>query len=89
MRYQTLDQLSNTAAFLFGVERAAIFSRSRVARVTKARMALAWALRRNDWSLEAIGDYLCRDHTTIINALAVIERDAARDSRTRGLLGGA
>jgi chromosomal replication initiation ATPase DnaA len=78
---QTADQLSDTTARLFGVSRADLIGTNRTARVAQARHALAWALRRNDWSLEAIGDYLRRDHTTIIYALARIERDAARDPR--------
>lgn len=77
----TPDQLADTTALLFGVKRTEIFSTSRVARVTEARMALAWALRQNDWSLEAIGAFLRRDHTTIIHALATIERKARQSAR--------
>src|SRR5260221_12112235 len=77
----TPDQLADTTAFLFGVKRADIFSSSRVTRVAEARMALAWALRQNNWSLESIGAFLRRDHTTIIYALATIERKSARDKR--------
>lgn len=78
---RTPDQLSDTAALLFGVPRAALFGRSRVARITQARHALAWALRQQDWSLEAIGAYLHRDHTSIIYALDRIERQSARNAR--------
>ena len=77
----TPDTLADTAAFLFGVERGAIFSHSRVARIAEARMALAWALRQAGWSLESIGGYLRRDHTTIIYSLETIERRARQNKR--------
>lgn len=75
------DQLTDTAALLFGVSRADLFSTSRVIRIAEARMALAWALRKQEWSLEAIGAYLKRDHTTIIYAIARIERRAELNPR--------
>ena len=75
------DQLADTAAFLFGVKRAEIFGNSRVVRVSEARHALAWALRQNGWSLEAIGAFLNRDHTTIIYAVDAINRRMERVPR--------
>lgn len=77
----TPEQLAETTASLFGVVLADLFSDSRVARTAEARMALAWALRQNNWSLEAIGEYLGRDHTTIIYGLARIEERATKDAR--------
>lgn len=77
----TPDQLAATAAYMFGVPRAAIFGRSRLAKVAEARMALAWALRQDQWSLESIGDYLHRDHTTIIYAVRTIEHKRQRSPR--------
>jgi chromosomal replication initiation ATPase DnaA len=77
----TPEQLTDATAFLFGVQRADMLSQNRTARVVQARQALAWALRQNDWSLESIGAYLHRDHTTIIHALKIIERDANRNQR--------
>ena len=77
----TPDTLADTTAFLFGISRGAIFSSNRSALVAEARMALAWALRQAGWSLEAIGDYLHRDHTTIIYGLETIERRAQQNTR--------
>src|SRR5580765_923430 len=73
------DQLIQTTAWLFGVDQALLMSDCRVARVAEARQALAWALRQSNWSLESIGDFLDRDHTTIIYAVKVIERRRLRD----------
>lgn len=72
----TADQLITTTAYLFQVDRAALLGRSRVARIAEARQALAWALRQSDWTLEAIGELLDRDHTTIIYAIDRIDRKA-------------
>lgn len=74
----TPDQLADTTAYLFGVEKKAIFGDSRTHRVVVARQALAWALRQRDWSLESIGAYLRRDHTTIIYSIQIVERARER-----------
>lgn len=75
------EQLTTATAQLFGVKRADLFSHNRTARVAQARQALAWALRKHDWSLEAIGAYLRRDHTTIIYAVAAMDRRATHQPR--------
>lgn len=71
------EQLTTATMQLFGVKRADLFSDNRTIRIAEARQALAWALRQHDWSLESIGDFLHRDHTTIIYAVKTIERRAA------------
>lgn len=75
------NQLIATTAFMFGVEQRDLFSANRTARVAEARQALAWALRQSNWSLEAIGDFLRRDHTTIIYALKAVEAKARHNPR--------
>lgn len=77
----TPDQLTDTTAFLFNVSRTDLFGSSRVARIAEARQVLAWALRQSNWSLESIGAYLHRDHTTIIYALKNVERRAQHNLR--------
>lgn len=77
---QTPDQLADTAAFLFGVDKRAIFGDSRTARAVQARQALAWALRQHHWSLQSIGAFLRRDHSTIIYALEMVEKLRARSA---------
>lgn len=77
----TPDQLVDNAAFAFGVDRRAIFGDSRVAEIVKARHAVAWALRQEDWSLESIGAFLRRDHTTIIHAIKATEHRRKRNPR--------
>lgn len=77
----TAEQLVAATSFMFGVDRAELFGRNRTARATEARHALAWALRQANWSLESIGDFLHRDHTTIIYAVKVVERKAERSAR--------
>jgi chromosomal replication initiation ATPase DnaA len=77
----TTEHLVSATSFMFGVDRADLFGSNRTARVAEARQVLAWALRRANWSLESIGDFLHRDHTTIIYAVKVIERKAARSAR--------
>ncbi len=77
----TSDQLITTTAWLLGIERTAILSRNRSRHVVEARQALAWSLRESGWSLESIGAFLDRDHTTIIHALKAVERKARRSPR--------
>jgi chromosomal replication initiator protein len=77
----TPDQITDATTFLFGVDRGDLLGRTRTARCVEARQALAWALRQNHWSLESIGDYLGKDHTTIIHGLRAIERKARHSPR--------
>ncbi len=77
----TSDQLITTTAWLFNVDKGLLMGDCRVARVAEARQALAWALRQAGWSLESIGDFLHRDHTTIIYAVKVIDRRRQHDQR--------
>lgn len=78
---QTPDQLADTAAFVFGVDKRSLFSGNRTHRVVEARQALAWALRQQQWSLVSIGAFLRRDHTTIIYAIEAVERLRGRNTR--------
>jgi chromosomal replication initiation ATPase DnaA len=77
----TAEQIVSATSFMFGVDRSELLGSGRTARVSEARHALAWALRQANWSLESIGDFLHRDHTTIIYAVRVIERKAERSAR--------
>lgn len=75
------EHIVTATSFMFGVDKADLFSSNRTFRVAEARQALAWALRQNNWTLESIGDFLHRDHTTIIYAIKVVERKAERNAR--------
>jgi chromosomal replication initiation ATPase DnaA len=77
----TAEQLVSATSFMFGVDRVDLFGSNRTARVAEARQVLAWALRQANWSLESIGDFLHRDHTTIMYAVRVVERKAERSAR--------
>lgn len=68
------DEIADITADVFNVPYAALLGASRVTRIAEARYALAWALRTKGWSLEEIGEYLHRDHTTIMYGLKQIER---------------
>jgi chromosomal replication initiation ATPase DnaA len=82
----TSDNYIAATAYIFGVNRADIMGRNRCAKVAEARMALAWLLRQSDWSLEAIGALLSRDHTTIRYAVATIDRRMEKNTRLAGRL---
>ena len=77
----TADEITDATTFLFGVDRRDLLGRTRTARCVEARQALAWALRQNQWTFDAIGDYLGKDHTTIMHGLRAIERKARRSPR--------
>lgn len=77
----THDQLIDTTAWLWGIPRPLLLSRSRAARVVEARQALSWALRQGGWSLEEIGDLLDRHHTTIMDQVEIAERRAKQNAR--------
>lgn len=72
----TPEELLIITADVFAVQRSAIMGDSRIARIAQARHAFAWGLRKQGWSLEEIGAYLGRDHTSIIYGLARIEQRA-------------
>lgn len=69
----TPEQLIEKAADLFRVDPALILSPCRSAQVVTARYAVIWVLRSNGWTVEAIGDFLGRDHSTICYALETAE----------------
>lgn len=69
----TPEQLIDRAVELFGIQRGLILSPCRSAPVVTARYAVIWALRQNGWTVEGIGAFLGRDHTTICYALDVAE----------------
>jgi chromosomal replication initiator protein len=76
------ERITAATMHVFGITRADLLGTSRVNRITEARQALAYALRMDGWSLEAIGELLGgRDHTTIIYSLGAAERRKARDVR--------
>lgn len=77
----SVEQLVRTTSYLFNVEEHAIFGDSRLARVAEARQVLAWALRQENWTLEAIGQLLRRDHTTIMYAVKAVEQKARNNTR--------
>jgi hypothetical protein len=71
----TPEELLIVTSEVFNVARSAIVGDSRIARTAQARHAFAWGLRKQGWSLDEIGNYLGRDHTTIIYGLARIEKN--------------
>lgn len=79
---QLNQSIVTIAAHLFGVSESDITGLSRVARITEARQAIAWALREEHWSLESIGMLLGgRDHTTIMYNIERASRKKAHDTR--------
>ena len=53
----------------FGLEPGDLRSRSRIAHLVRARQVTAWIFRDQGYSLEAIGNALARDHSTIAHTL--------------------
>ena len=53
----------------FGLEPGDLLSRSRIAHLVRARQVTAWIFRDQGYSLEAIGNALARDHSTIAHTL--------------------
>lgn len=80
------DELASTAALLFGIERRDLLGYSRSAPVVRARQALAWALRSNGWSLEAIGDFIRRHHSTVMEEIKLAERRAGQSEQYANML---
>lgn len=64
---------------LFGVSEADLIGRRRSRRLTPARQAAAYALRRAGLSLVEVGELLRRDHTTIIYSVRQAEARATTD----------
>lgn len=75
-------------AAAFDLTIATLQSGNRTRYVSHARQAAAWALRQAfpELSLDAIGQLLGRDHTTIIFALQAVEQRMIGDPDLRALL---
>lgn len=73
------DHVLTRAAELFGVSPVAITGITRGRRAVAARQAVAYALRKQAWTVVAIGELLGRDHTTICYATRQAERRAILD----------
>ena len=72
----TLHPILERAANVFDLPLAAIPGRSRERRVVEARQAVCLALRRDHWTVVAIGELIGRDHTTVIYSVQAAERRA-------------
>lgn len=59
----------------FGLEPGDLRSRSRIAHIVKARQITAWIFRQEEYSLEAIGNALARDHSTVAHMLKRVEQN--------------
>lgn len=87
-----IGPLIERAAWIFGVTPDLIVGRSRAARHSRARAAVAWAARQNGRSYSQIGRVIGgRDHTTMIHhvqrAEQRCERDPAYRAKCEALLG--
>lgn len=60
-------------AHLFGVPTARVKGYARAEGAREARFALYAALRRRGWSYPQIGDFLDRDHATVIHGVRKAE----------------
>lgn len=77
----TTETPTAAAARIFNVEESEITGASRLPHIVAARQALAYVLRREHWSLKAIGVVLCgRSHTTVISAVETAERRLITDA---------
>jgi chromosomal replication initiator protein len=78
----TPNALLLTVALAFDVSVATLQSSKRTRYVSHARQCAAWVLRQRfpDLSLQAIGDLLGKDHTTIIYALKAVEQRMRTDT---------
>lgn len=85
----TPTTLISLVAGAFGLTPADLTGQGRTRQVSEARQAAAWVLRRAyaSISLQEVGRLLGgRDHTTIIHAIAQIERRMAGDACLRAQL---
>ena len=62
------------ASAAFAVDVDELLGRGRSRQLVDARSAAAWVLSREGWSQAAIGRLLTRDHSTIRNLLARVEK---------------
>jgi chromosomal replication initiator protein len=86
---QLIDEVLSQTADIFGRTPAELVGRSRRRPVVEARQAAMWALRQRypSLSLETIGAAMGgRHYTTVMHALAAVEKRAQRSATYRGLL---
>jgi chromosomal replication initiation ATPase DnaA len=72
-------EIVNKCADLFGVTPQDLTGRKRRQFVTRARFALYKALRLRGWSYPMIGQFLGRDHATIMYGVRAAEELMRRD----------
>lgn len=72
-------------ADLYGVTVAELTGKRRFARLTIARQAAAWALRRSGLGVTETGEQLNQDHTTVIYSVRATEARIGTDGRLRDL----
>lgn len=77
----TPNALLLAVAVAFDLTVSTLQSSCRTRYVSHARQCAAWVLRQRfpDLTLQAIGDLLGKDHTTIIYALQAVEQRMVRD----------
>jgi chromosomal replication initiator protein len=77
----TPNALLLAVAVAFDLTVSTLQSSKRTRYVSHARQCAAWVLRQRfpDLTLQAIGDLLGKDHTTIIYALQAVEQRMVRD----------
>lgn len=77
-------QIVKMCADEYGVRPEDIFSAKRHTKIMLARRKAAWLLySRGNVSTTMVGDYLKKDHTTILHALRRYEEDRARERAKR------
>jgi chromosomal replication initiation ATPase DnaA len=64
-----VQYLVTTASLATGVAESRIYSPDCNRRLVSIRWAIFIILRREGWSLSAIGDAFCKDHSTVMNGI--------------------
>jgi chromosomal replication initiator protein len=65
----------------YGVDRSEFFSKSRTGKVVKARHVAAYIMRKElDLPYEKIGEYLKRDHSSVMNSVKTVTQLFTKDS---------
>lgn len=84
--------LIRRAAEEYGIRPSVVTSRSRTAAVHSARSVVAYVLRQQGMSYPRIGSLLGRDHSTVMNMVATVEKRLAGNDlyalRVRRIAGG-
>lgn len=87
MSHSTFDRTVIAACRVYGISRAELLSPRRSCPRSEARAVVAWIMvRAFSWSASEMGRLLARHHSTILVALARIDRGMRSDERIRQIV---